>query len=257
MHNTIAVVIISLNEEKDIARCIGSVHDIADEIIVVDSFSTDKTKEICRGFSKVRFIEREWEGYSNTKNYSNSLAKSDYILSLDADEALSPELTKSLKKFRKTEKPETAYTMNRLTNYCGKWIRHCGWYPDKKLRLWKKEFGQWHGDIHEEVVINDPTFIESTHLKGDLFHYSYHSINQHINQYNKFTEMVAKNDIKRGKKATMFKILVAPFWKFIRDYFIRLGILDGYYGFVICMNSAHATFVKYTKQRQFQKNNPV
>lgn len=250
---TISVVIISYNEEKDIGRCIRSVLDIADEIIVVDSFSKDKTKEICLEFKNITFIEKEWEGYSATKNYGVSLATSEYILSLDADEALSEELVLSVKEFKQLAYLKPAYSMNRLTNYCGKWIKHCGWYPDIKLRLWKKNEGKWVGDIHEEVKLTIDKQESIGQLKGDILHYSYHSIYQHVNQYNKFSEQVAQKDFILGKRASLLKIIFAPFWKFFREYFFRLGILDGYFGFVICMNSAHATFVKYTKLKELQK----
>lgn len=247
----ISAVIITFNEERNIERCIRSLHDVADEIIVVDSFSTDKTEEICNSL-KVRFYQTKWDGYSVTKNYGNSLATHNYILSIDADEVLSEELKKEIIKIKNADNPSDAYCMNRLTNYCGSWIHHCGWYPDTKLRLWNRLKGKWEGNIHEEVVLAKESTI--TTLKVDLLHYSYYSIHQHVNQANKFTDLTAMEAFSKGKKAGIFRIIFSPIIKFKKDYFLKLGFLDGYHGFVICIISAFATFIKYTKLRELHKN---
>lgn len=250
----ISAVIITLNEERNIERCILSLQDIADEIIVIDSFSTDKTQEICKNYD-VKFIQTNWLGYSDTKNYGNNLASYDYILSVDADEALSEELKKEILLIKKSDKIEDAYFMNRLTNYCGSWIHHCGWYPDKKLRLWNKQKGKWEGNIHEEVKMQADAGISQ--LKSDLLHYSYYSIQQHINQANKFTDLTAAEAFKNAKKSSLLKIIFNPIVKFIKDYFIKLGFLDAYHGFVICTISAFATFLKYIKLRELHKNSSL
>ncbi len=248
--NTLSVVIITLNEEKNIGRCLESLITVADEIIILDSFSADKTKEICLTYN-VKFHERKWEGYSTTKNYANSLANSDYILSIDADEALSPEAIKWLSEFKKQKNPKTAYQINRLTNYCGKWIRHGGWYPDRKIRLWKKDAAKWTGSIHETLELSENATIDKLH--GDLYHYTFHTIHQHEEQVNKFTEIAAKNDFERGRRTNKIKILFYPKWKFFRDYYIKRGFLDGYYGYLVCKISAHASFLKYVKLLELQK----
>lgn len=248
----ISAVIITLNEERNIERCILSLQDIADEIIVIDSFSNDKTQEICKNFD-VKFFQTKWLGYSDTKNYGNNIASYDYILSVDADEAISEDLKKEIFLIKKSDKIEDAYFMNRLTNYCGSWIHHCGWYPDKKLRLWNKQKGKWEGNIHEEVKMQADAGISD--LKSDLLHYSYYSIQQHINQANKFTDLTAAEAFKNAKKSSLFKIIFNPIVKFIKDYFIKLGFLDGYHGFIICVISSFATFLKYIKLRELYKNN--
>lgn len=247
--NNISAVIITLNEERNIGRCIESLLPVADEIIVVDSFSTDRTQDICQSYG-VRFFQVEWMGYAPTKNYANGLASHPYILSIDADEALSDELQAEIIQLKKTGL-QGAYKLNRLTNYCGKWIRHCGWYPDVKVRLWDKQTGEWSGVLHEEILFATPVSVQQ--LKGHLYHYSYHSIHQHINQFNAFTEIGAKQAFEKGKRSNLFKILFNPVWKFIRDYFIKLGFLDGYYGFLICAISAFATFSKYIKMKELQR----
>jgi len=142
--------------------------------------------------------------------------------------------------------------MNRMTNYCGKWIKHSGWYPDKKLRLYDRRKGKWVGKkVHERF-----TMIEGSttgHLKGDLKHYSFYTISQHVIQANKFTDLTAQAAYEQGKRSSLLKIFFNPIFKFVRDYVFNFGFLDGYYGFIICQVSANATFLKYIKIRQLQK----
>ncbi|GHT11764.1 glycosyl transferase [Bacteroidia bacterium] len=248
----LSAVIITFNEEKNIARCLQSLQGVADEIIVVDSGSTDKTEEICQSFN-VRFIRQEWLGYIEQKNYAMSLAKYLYILSLDADEALSDELKKSILAV-KENKTVDGYKFNRLNNYCGeKWIRHGSWYPDTKLRLWNKKKGRWSGiNPHDCVKMENDTQVK--HLKGDLLHYSYSSISEHIAQANKHTDIMAQEYYMKAKSVSILTVICKSIWKFFRDYFIKLGILDGYYGLVICLITAFTTFIKYVKLRQlYQK----
>lgn len=245
----LSVAIITFNEELNIARCIESVLPVADEIVIVDSFSTDKTADICKRYP-VKFIPHAFEGYIEQKNYAIMQCSFPYILSLDADEALSAELISSIKNAKLDYKFD-GYTMNRLTNYCGKWIRHCGWYPDIKLRLFSNE-GRWGGiNPHDELKMPKGSRIQ--HLKGDLLHYSYYSLNDHMDQIKKFTEIGANEAFKNGKRSSVFKIIYKPFFKFIRDYFVKLGMLDGFYGYVVCRNSAFATYLKYTRLYILQK----
>jgi len=248
----LSVVIITLNEEKNIARCIHSVKDVADEILVVDSFSTDRTEEICRSMG-ARFINNAWEGYSKQKNFANSMAMYNMILSIDADEALSDELKISIKRLKENWKYD-GYLMNRMTNYCGKWIRYGSWYPDRKLRLFDRTKGSWIGIIHENFELNDKS--NYGFVLGDLLHYSYYTITEHVSQANHFTDITAEIAYSRGKRANIFKILFNPLAKFIRDYFFLMGYIDGYYGFIICRISAYATFLKYTKLKLLHRQRP-
>lgn len=243
----ISVAVITLNEERNIGRCLESVKDIADDIVVVDSFSTDRTEEICLTYG-VRFFPKKWLGYVETKNIASGLARYDYVLSLDADEALSPQLIHSIKKIKENFSAD-AYTMNRMTNYCGKWIKHSGWYPDKKLRLYNRQMGQWEGlIIHEELKMKPGAKIE--HLTGNILHYSFYTVDEHRRQSEKFTTLGAEADFKKGKKAPAYKIWFAPLVKFVQSYFFRLGILDGREGFTISKLSAAATFQKYDKLKK-------
>ncbi len=246
----LSVVIITFNEEKNIERCLKSVHGIADDIMVVDSFSTDRTEEICRQFG-VRFIKHPFEGHIQQKNYAVTQAKYPHILSLDADEALSEELKQSILEV-KNNWTYDGYYFNRFANYCGKWIKHSNWYPDRKLRLWNSKKGKWGGiNPHDKFIMQKVA--PKKFLKGDLLHYSFYSISQHMIQANKFSDIKAQGAFERGQKGGWFKILLSPLFKFVRDYFFKLGFLDGFYGFVICIIAAHSKFLKYVKLKQLAK----
>jgi glycosyltransferase involved in cell wall biosynthesis len=247
----LSVVVITLNEEKNIARCLESVKGIADEIVIIDSNSTDRTEEICKNYD-AKFIQHPFEGYVKQKNIAVDAAKYNHILSLDADEVLSDELSISIES-AKANFDADGYTMNRMTNYVGKWIRHSGWYPDVKLRLFDRRKGKWQGlIIHEKFELYPEG--KTKHLKGDLLHYSFHSVEAHKKQAEKFTTLGAEADFEKGKKAPFYKVWGGPIVKFIRDYFLNLGVLDGKEGFIICWISAGATRKKYMKLKKLYKN---
>ena len=246
----LSVVIITLNEENNIRRCLDSVREIADELVVVDSHSTDRTCEIARTYG-AKVVLNTFDGYVNQKNFANGQAGFDHILSLDADEVLSDKLRESIMATKK-EFDADGYTMNRLTNYAGKWVRHCGWYPDRKLRLFDRRKGKWEGVIiHEELKLTPGSRLH--HLQGDILHYSFHSVADHKKQSEKFTTMGAEADYRRGKKAPLYKIWFGPVAKFVQSYVIRLGFLDGLTGLTICWISAAATHQKYKKLKRLHK----
>lgn len=246
----LAVVIITKNEERNIEKCIVAAQKIADEIIVVDSYSTDKTEEICASLN-VTFIKQEWLGYSGQKNFANTKTRHQYILSIDADEVISDELAQSILEEKEKGFPRQAYECNRLTFFCGKPVRHCGWNNDHRIRLWKKDLAQWEGEIHELLHFSTPT--EPGFLKGDLLHYSFHSIEQHVDQVNKFSSLSALKKMKKGAKSSLIKIIFLPLFRFIRMYVFQLGFLDGYTGLMVCSDSAYAVFLKYAKLYYLQK----
>jgi glycosyltransferase involved in cell wall biosynthesis len=240
----LSAVIISFNEEKNIERCIRSLEGIADEIVVLDSFSTDRTREICEK-NGVRFFTHTFDGYIEQKNRAVSHASYSLVLSLDADEALSETLKKSILQV-KSHRDADGYTMNRRTSYCGKWIRHCGWYPDRKLRLFDKNKGRWAGlNPHDYFKMNPRTVVK--HLKGDLLHYSYYSVEQHKKQIEHFSTLAAKAKFDHGEKASLIKIWGSPFFKFLYCFFIRLGFLEGIRGWQICTISSKGNYLKYRK----------
>ena len=244
MQVQLSVVIITFNEEANIARCLDAVIDIADEIVVVDSFSTDKTKEICLQ-RNVRFIEHSFEGHIEQKNWALTQAKFPYVLSLDADEELSEELQQTITNI-KNDWQYDAYSFNRLTNYCGTWIKHGGWYPDKKVRLWDTKKGCWGGDNpHDKVVMDKGTKIKHTPL--DILHYSFYTIEQHLKQIAYFTDISSQAAFDKGETSSNFKIFYKSGFKFFRDYILKLGFLDGYHGYIVCKNSAYAKYLKYKK----------
>lgn len=241
----LSVVIITYNEERNIARCLDSVKEIADDIVVVDSFSGDKTEEICKSRG-VRFVQHKFEGHIEQKNWAITQAKYPHVLSLDADEALSVELQESIGHVKNNWQYD-GYYMNRLTNYCGQWIHHCGWYPDRKLRLWDSRKGKWGGvNPHDKFEMNDPGS-KTGSLKGDILHYSYYTVEEHFKKIAYFTDISSKALFDKGNKASLLKRFASPVAAFVGDYIFKLGFLDGYYGFVISKSSAIATFQKYDK----------
>lgn len=249
--NSISVVVITYNEERNIGRCLDSVKKFADEIIVLDAYSTDRTVEIAR--SKGAIVKQAYfSGYIQQKNSAVALASNNFILSLDADEALDENLIKSIQ----TVKPNftaNAYSMNRCTNYCGKYIRRGTWYPDKKIRLFDKRFANWGGiNPHDKIELADGND-RVEHLNGDILHYSFPTIEKHLEKNNKYSSIAAQALAAKGKKSSWFKILINPFWAFFHCYFIRIGFLDGFYGFVIAINTAHGTFLKYAKLYHLNK----
>jgi len=242
----LSAVIITYNEERNIGKCLDSVKNIADEIVVVDSYSSDKTEEICKSYG-VRFFQRVWDNYSAQKNYANSLASFDYVLSIDADEVLSEELEKSIV-YQKQVGFEGYYTVNRVNNYLGKKIYHCGWYPDKKIRIWSRVDGFWTGVIHEKIEFK--IRVKACQLNGDLIHNSYTGIENHLQITNKYTTLIAQEYFKKDKKSSSFKLVFSPIFGFFRDYIFKQGFRDGWRGVIICMIAAYSTFLKYAKLKE-------
>lgn len=245
----ISAVIITFNEEKNIERCLLSLQGIADEIVVVDSFSTDNTEKLCLQYD-VRFIRHPFGGYIEQKLWATGQATYDFILALDADEALSPKLSKSILKTKQGWDAD-GYTMNRLTNFCGKWIRHA-WYPDAKLRLWDRRKGQWGGtNPHDKVIMQGNSLINR--LEGDIFHFSYYSLDGFLRQQMKFAALSADALLRVGKRSSIRKIVINPAIAFLKLYIFKLGFLDGYEGFLISRTTAFSVFMKYAYLMDLQE----
>jgi glycosyltransferase involved in cell wall biosynthesis len=241
----LTVTVITFNEEKNIGRCLQSVKAVADEIIVVDSLSTDKTKEICLSHN-VTFIEQPFLGYIQQKNYALSRSSNRHVLSLDADEALSEQLVKSILEEKQKGFPGDGYTMNRFNNYCGQWIRHGTYYPDRKLRLLNLNKGQWGGqNPHDKIIVQEGSTV--IHLRGDLLHYTYQTFEQHMHQMQRFSTIGAKALFDKGRSPSYFKLIINPMWAFIKGYIIKLGFLDGKAGFTIARLTALQSYLKYKK----------
>lgn len=248
----ITATIITLNEERNIERCIRSLTGVADEIIVLDSFSDDRTKEICERLN-VRFEQRAWEGYSESKNYLNDLVTTDYILSMDADEALDEQLRSEIEQLKSKENPQV-YAVNRLTNYCGKWIKHSGWYPDVKVRLFPKEGSCWDGAIvHESLIF--PKELKVVPLAGHLEHFSYYSFEEHRERADNYSRLTAQKMHQQGKKASVLKPYLSAIGRFVSMYLFKMGFLDGKMGFKIAQISAQSNVFKYKELRRLNREN--
>lgn len=247
----ISAVIITLNEENNIKRCIKSLQNVADEIIVWDSNSTDRTKEICEQLGAIVY-QAEWEGYSIAKNKANELATGDYILSIDADEELSPELRSNLIKIKPSIK-EDAYIFTRINNYCGTWIKHSGWYPEYKIRLFKKGDASWVGEIHEQLEFK--TKPNQLIVRGDLLHYSILSLEHHIQKIFLYSKLTAQKDFQNGvKPSILFHGIAKPSFHFFKNFILQRGFLDGYKGFVIARMASFERFLRYVKLKELYKN---
>jgi len=245
----LSAVVITLNEERDIARCLESLHGVADEIVVVDSGSIDRTEEICRSHG-AGFVRQAWLGYAAQKNFANALAENDWILSLDADEALSEGLKRSILEVKARGELRVC-RFARMTNYCGRWVRHGGWYPDRKVRMFDRRTTRWEGALHEEL--RGFSAAEVVLLEGDCLHYSYATVADHHRQADRFTTLAAEELFRRGQRAGSWRLHLSPVWKFVLDYVLRLGFLDGSAGLRIAWLSAGATRMKYLKLRRLER----
>lgn len=245
-------VIITFNEEKNIEACLKSLVNVVDEIVVVDSFSTDRTKDICAKYN-VTFIEQVFLGYIEQKNFALKKAKYNHVVSLDGDEALSEELQKSIINIKSNWKFD-GYFCNRFNNFCGQWIKHSDWYPNKKLRVFDRRKAEWQGiNPHDNVILLDKK-AKSGFLKGDILHWTYQTYTEFNNKTEYFSTIAARAYFDKGKTSNFFKITFNPTWAFFKAYFLRLGFLDGINGFVICAQTANITFLKYSKLWELQKN---
>lgn len=238
----LSVGIITKNEEKRLARTLEAVKEIADEIIIVDSGSEDKTKEIALGYG-AKFFEEEWKGYGLQKNSVIEKCKGRYILLIDADEVISPKLKLKIEEILKSEKGEV-FEIN-FTSVCfGKKIKRGGWSGSYRIRLFKNGIGRYNDNqVHEEFITTGR--IEK--LKEDIFHYSYEDLEDYLSKFNRYTTEGAKEYYRRGKKSNFFNIVVNPIFKFLRMYIFRLGVLDGVEGLILAILSSNYTMVKYYK----------
>ena len=238
----LSAVIITFNEQSNIGRCLDSLAGVVDEVVVVDSFSTDDTEKICRA-KGARFVQHAFEGHIEQKNWALAQAQYPHVLSLDADEALSETLRKSVLA-AKADGRHDGYSMNRLTNYCGQWIYHSGWYPDRKLRLFDRRKAGWGGtNPHDRVEMQAGSTV--SHLSGDLLHYSYYSVGEHLERARRYAEIAARAMRAQGRRATWLHLLFSPTIKFVRNYLLKKGFLDGRAGWTICRIAALETFWKY------------
>ncbi|MBK9017523.1 MAG: glycosyltransferase family 2 protein [Saprospiraceae bacterium] len=240
-HPSFSAVLITHNVADTIGECVAVLRKVCDEVLVLDSQSTDGTIEICEKLG-AKVVQQEWFGYAKTKNIGNTSARHDWILSIDSDEVLSEELIETLRNL----KPEVGkvYALDRLTNYCGQWIRHSGWYPEWKIRLFDRNHVEWQGDfVHETLHI--PADYQVVKLMGKLLHYSYKDAADHLRRLEKYARLGAAEQFAAGKKVTFVKRWLAPAARFVRGFILKRGFLDGRAGWTICKREADMVRLRY------------
>ena len=242
-------VVITHNEAKRLEPALKSVAGLASEIVVVDAESADDTLKIARRFG-ARVFTRKWTGFADQKNFANAQAAGPWILSLDADERVSPELREELAAMKGEEPEDAGFSMPRRVYYLGRWIRHSGWYPDRKVRLFRKDRAAWTGDyVHENLVVSGR--VEA--LRGALHHFTYASIADHVARINRFSGLGAQKLYAKGRKGRILPLLALPPARFFKSYVLKLGVLDGFPGFVIAVLNGYAVFLRYAKLREIWK----
>jgi glycosyltransferase involved in cell wall biosynthesis len=240
----ITATIVTFNEERNIARAIESLRCV-EEILVVDSGSTDRTVELATNLG-VRAIESHWRGYAAQKNFAAESATHDWILSIDADEALSESLEGELWTLKKKGPSYDGYSMPRLAQYLGKWILHSGWYPDRKVRLYNRQKARWVGEfVHESVEVSGSV----GRLDSNLLHFTCNSLSEHLKTMDRYTTLAAEELVSRKAEISGRHLILDPTWTFVRTYFFQQGFLDGLEGLTIAYMAALYTFLKYAKAR--------
>ena len=249
----ISVCIIAGNEAARIRRALESVSSWTTEIIVVlNEDVSDGTDKIAESFGAKIFRE-PWKGYVAQKNSAAQKTSCEWILGLDADEEISTGLRGEIQELfsgAKKLQPFAAFSFPRCSFYCGRWIRHGDWYPDRKVRLWRRDSAEWRGkNVHENVVVNGAV----GRLKNDLLHYSMEDLNHHLRKSIHYSDIFARQRLEEGRRASHFEMWFRPWWRFVRGYFLRLGFLDGWQGYAIARIVALETFLRYAKIREAQK----
>jgi len=245
----LSATIVTLNEAPHIERAIRSVA-FADEVVVVDSGSTDGTQAIAGGLG-ARVIEEPWRGYARQKNFASEQARHDWILSIDADEEVSPPLAREIAAVMQSGPRASGYHFPRLARYLGGWIRHSGWYPGRKIRLYDRRRGRWEGDyVHESVRLEGDSAAGA--LKGDLLHFTCDSLSQHLRTIDRYTALAPREVAARGTPVSPRRLAIDPAWTFFRTLIIQRGFLDGTRGLTIAWMAAFYTFLKYARAREMQ-----
>jgi glycosyltransferase involved in cell wall biosynthesis len=246
----LSVVIITLNEEDRLEEALKSCSGLADEIVVVDSYSTDNTCKIAERYDAV-IHKNTFVDYGSQKNFALEKASYEWILNLDADERISGRLKEEILEFKKKEIIRAdGYRINRKTFYLDRWIKHSGWYPDRKLRLFKKSKSKWQGRIHEGLILDGKT----EHMPGDILHFTYRDMTDHIDRLNRYSRMQARDIVDKKKRLLYLRALLLPPVTFIRFYIWKMGILDGFPGLIIALVSSWATAMKYLKAVELKRN---
>lgn len=247
----ISLVIITLNESQNIGRCIQSVPFVS-EVLVVDSGSTDATVSIAQNLG-ARVVTLPWQGFGKQKKKAAELAQYDWILSLDADEALSPDLqAEIIERFEDVSQNQVG-RFNRRSQYLGQWIYHGGWYPDRQLRLFHRLHHQWNeAEIHEKIETQNVY-----PFRSPMDHYVFPNIHEHVATNNRYSGLLAQADYQKGRRFSWARLLLKPFSKFFETYFLKRGFLDGYPGFLIAVGASYSIFLRVAKLRELDRFNKM
>ena len=240
--NRLSACIITLNEQDNLPRALASLAGVADEIVVVDSGSTDRTQEIARA-AGAAFFERAWTNYADQKNYGAECASNDWVLSMDADEELSSPLQTALFAWKKRTPEYSVYEVARKTFYLGAWIEHSGWYPDFQRRLYRRDQAGFSGLVHESLLFSG----KIGRLSGDLLHYTVRSFDEHEANVERYTTLAAQQMFAEGKRKWKAAMLLATPWSWFQNFFLRGGVMDGYRGALIARMAARSVRLKYAK----------
>lgn len=250
----ISATIICMNESAKISRCLQSLQAVADEIIVVDSGSTDNTVELAKQMG-AKVYHQDFLGHIEQKNHAANLATHPWILSLDADEVLSNELSQSILQLKASgSSTQTAYSMNRLNRIGEQWIRHGGWYPDTKIRLYPYAHARWGGTNPHDKIVTD-NHIKRIHLQGDLLHYTYNNLSKMYEQHQKFAKLAAQAMLKQGKKNKGLFPIVPALIRWFKGYLLQAGFLDGKLGWHIARSNFIYTYQKYKQLHELRNQN--
>ncbi|KEY91400.1 alpha-L-glycero-D-manno-heptose beta-1,4-glucosyltransferase [Candidatus Photodesmus blepharus] len=243
--STLAAVLIVKNETQHLNACLETIYEWIDELVILDSGSTDNTEEIARKYTDKFFVNRNWSGFGLQRQLAQSYVESDYIFWLDADERVTLDLKESILGAIISDRPNTLYQFSRLSWVFGRYIRHCGWYPDYVLRLYPTHLTQYNNSlVHEKVEVTGDMIVEN--LSGDIIHYPYNDMNHYLIKSASYAKAWAEQRRKNGEKSSVSKGFFHAIGCFLKMYIIKVGFLDGKHGFVLSLLSAHSTFVKYT-----------
>lgn len=247
----LSATILAFNEEKRIGACLESLRGVADEIIVVDSYSTDRTREICEKYG-CRITQRRFDGFGAQRQYATSLTTHQYVLSIDADEVLSPALQESIKKLKEVGFAHRVYNVSRLNFYCGVPVKHCGWYPDLQIRLFDKRYANWNlRDVHEKVIFRDS--VQPHLLRGDLLHYRCDTQREYAGKLEKLADIKSHELATAGGTISPIEPVLKGMRAFFDTYIARGGILDGSVGLALSRHHYHADKCAYSMARQLRK----
>jgi glycosyltransferase involved in cell wall biosynthesis len=244
----VSVYMITFNNERTVGKALASVQ-WADEIVVVDSFSTDHTLEICRRFTP-KVFQRKWTGHRDQYQYASDLTTNEWIMFVDADEEVPPDLAEEIRKqLGGGSDGADGFFVYRQTYYLGRWIRYGGWYPDGEIRLYRRERGRWEGGLHAKIAVDGKIVA----LKNRYLHYNYQDISDQIQTIDKYSKIATQDMVERGEKFSLFRMLFHPLFRFIKEYLLKSGFRDGLPGLVIVVSTMYYVFIKYAKLWEFNR----